>query len=708
MSMRQVRALTWVLLLAMVVVLPGCPLPGVVTSANDTQRQFSGQVLDLEGKPAANVLVSGYIISNNSGALVSNNAASIVSNNTASYRTQATQLEVRTDASGRFALSSEASELNIEAVLSDNVKAISLNVSRAARDLRMQLAYTGSISGRVTAPGTSVTNFEGVDVFVPGTSYLAKTDAGGNYTLSNVAPGTFSLVATKTGLGRANAQGLQVKSKETTRAADLALSLTTPTIGAVTPANAAPGETVTLTGENFGTTTGETLVVSFNGTIATGVQRVDDRKLVVTVPEGAASGNLVLTVGGVVSNARPFSVLKSLALNPGNLTLMVGETQALTATALDTLGNAVSEPTVRWSSAGAAVTLQGGAVTAAGTGNATVTITSGRLTSTRTIRVVSKLPVVSTLAGSSSGFADGQGSAAKFESPYGLAIRPNGNLLVADQDNHRIREVTPGGLVTTFAGTGTQGDADGTLTTAEFNSPECIAQHADGTLYVSEYFSRLRKISPTGEVTLLAGTGTDGYQDGPAATAMFNSPYGIVVAPDHTVFVTDTYNHCIRMISQGVVSTLAGNGSSGLTDGRGSAARFYQPRGLGFDGQGNLIVADSGNHAIRKVTRDGTVTTIAGGTKAGYYDGNGAEALFNKPVAVAVDASGQIHVADLNNHVIRLVTPEGVVSTYAGAGAGSFGDGTARTATFGLPSGLAFGADGSLFVVDDRIRRIQP
>lgn len=700
--MRHVRALTWILLLAMVVVLPGCPLPGVTptTAAKPQQTQYAGQVLDLDGKPAANVLVHGYLVSNNAGALVSNNSAS--------YRTQATQLEVRTDASGHFALDSDASALNIEAVLSDNVKAISLNVPRAAAGLQLQLAYTGSISGRVTAPGTGVSNFEGVDVFVPGTSYLAKADSAGNYVLSNMAPGTFSLVASKTGLGRANVPGIRVKSKETTQAADLALSLTTPAITGVAPANAAPGETVTLTGDNFGATTGEPLVVSFNSTIATSVQRVDDHKLTVTVPAGATTGNIVLTVGGVVSNAQPFSVIKTLALNPGNLILAVGQSQALAPSAVDTAGAAVASPSVRWSSAGAAITLQGGTVSAAAPGEGTVTITTGNLTSTRTIRVVSQYPTVSTIAGSSAGFADGQGAAARFELPYGLAIRPNGNLLVADQDNHRIREVTPAGLVSTFAGTGTQGDADGTRTTAEFNSPECIALDSDGTIYVTEYFSRIRQISPSGDVTTFAGTGTDGYQNGPAADAMFNSPYGIVVAPDHTVFVTDTYNHCIRQISQGVVSTLAGNGSAGLADGQGSAARFYQPRGLTLDGQGNLIVTDSGNHAIRKVTRDGTVTTLAGGTKAGYYDGNGSEALFDKPVAAAVDANGLIYVADLNNHVIRLVTPQGVVSTYAGTGAGSFGDGPAKTAQFGLPSGVAFDANGRLFVVDDRIRQIQP
>lgn len=707
--MRQVQVLPWVLIASLFVTLTGCSLPGITPTASSAQGRYSGQILDLNGKPAADVVVHGYLISNNAGSIISNNSGSLVSNNTAAYKTQAVQLDALTDASGRFTLASDASELNIEAVLSDNVKAIKLAVPRASQGLELQLAYTGSITGRVKASGTAVTNFEGVDVYIPGTSYLAKTDASGNYTLSNVAPGTFSMVATKSGLGRANVQGVQVKSKETSQAADLDLSLTAPAITSVVPPNAAPGETVTLNGDNFGTTSGETLMVAFNGTVATSVQRVDDHKLTVKVPDKARTGDLVVTVAGVVSNAEPFAVIKSLALSPGNLNLVVGDSQTLTVTALDTEKDPVPDPSVRWTVSGAAVSLQGQDLTALARGEATVTITSGRLTSTRQIRVIDHYPQVSTIAGGISGFANGLGSAAQFSAPFGLVVRPNGNLLVADNDNEMIREVTPEGSVTTFAGTGDAGGVNGPRLTAEFSGPQCLALDPNGDLYVTEYSSRIRKFTPQGEVTLWAGNGTDGYQDGPLGSSMFDSPYGIVVAPDYTVFVADWYNHCIRQISNGVVTTLAGKGkNSGFVDGRGAAARFNKPIGLALDTEGNLIVVEAENHALRKVTRDGTVTTIAGGGSAGYYDGNGREALFSKPSAVAVDANGYMYVADMNNHVIRLVTPQGAVSTYAGSGEGSFRDGSARTAHFYLPSGLTFDASGTLYVVDDRIRKIQP
>jgi len=193
---------------------------------------------------------------------------------------------------------------------------------------------------------------------------------------------------------------------------------------------------------------------------------------------------------------------------------------------------------------------------------------------------------------------------------------------------------------------------------------------------------------------------------------MFNSPYGIAVGPDNTAYVADTYNHCIRKISvDGTVATLAGNGVKGYAGGNGSTAQFNSPFSIDVDAAGNVFVADSGNNRIRKVTAAGQVTTLAGSGIAGRSDGPALGSRFSLPSDLVVDAAGNIFVADLGSHAIRVVSASGGVSTLAGNGAPGAADGAGPTAQFNAPSGIALGNYGEILVADtnnNRIRKISP
>jgi sugar lactone lactonase YvrE len=268
--------------------------------------------------------------------------------------------------------------------------------------------------------------------------------------------------------------------------------------------------------------------------------------------------------------------------------------------------------------------------------------------------------VVSTLAGSgAAGYADGTGTAAQFDSPGGMAMDGTGNVYVADRYNERIRKITPGGEVTTLAGSGVSGYADGTGTAAQFSRPFEVAVDDAGNLYVADDGNhRIRKITPGGVVTTLAGSGVSGYVDGTGTAAQFYWPAGVAVDGAGNVYVMDYGNHRIRKItSGGVVTTLAGSGAAGYADGTGTEAQFYFPTGVAVDGAGNLYVTDYGNHRIRKITPGGEVTTLAG-SSSGYADGTGTEAQFNSPTGVAVDGAGNLYVGDIANNRIRKLTPQ--------------------------------------------------
>ena len=317
---------------------------------------------------------------------------------------------------------------------------------------------------------------------------------------------------------------------------------------------------------------------------------------------------------------------------------------------------------------------------------------------------------VSTFAGSgTSGSFDGTGTAATFSWPAGITTDGT-NLYVADRFNHNIRKVVIAtGVVTTIAGSGVAGSLDGTGTAATFNYPKGIT--TDGTnLYVAdEQNNKIRKVViATGVVTTIAGSGTQGALDGTGTAATFYFPEGITTDGTN-LYVTDTYNHKIRkiVIATGAVTTIAGSGTSGTLDGTGTAATFNGPVGITTDGT-NLYVADWANNKIRKVvTATGVVTTIAGSGTSSALDGTGTAATFNQPQGITTDGTN-LYVADwVNNKIRKIVIATGVVSTIAGSGVAGLLDGTGTAATFNQAIGIT--SDGmSLYVAEIlNIRKIQ-
>jgi streptogramin lyase len=291
-----------------------------------------------------------------------------------------------------------------------------------------------------------------------------------------------------------------------------------------------------------------------------------------------------------------------------------------------------------------------------------------------TVRKISSAAVVSTLAGAASqpGSTDGIGSDARFNSPYGVATDSTGNVYVADSYNYTLRKITPAGVVSILAGAvGQFGSADGNGSAARFADPYGVATDSTGNVYVADFNDTIRKITPAGVVSTLAGAvGQYGLVDGNGSAAQFADPYGVATDSAGNVFVADTGNHAIRKIDPaGNVTTLAGSRvrQSGSVDGPGSTARFNSPSSVATDLAGNVYVADSGNCTIRKITPFGVVTTLAGTAGvAGSVDGTGSTAQFNFPYGVATDSAGNVYVADSYNNTIRKIAPSGLVTTVAG------------------------------------------
>ena len=351
----------------------------------------------------------------------------------------------------------------------------------------------------------------------------------------------------------------------------------------------------------------------------------------------------------------------------------------------------------------------------AGTGKVSVTINGNTATGPVFTSTGVSSYIVSTFAGSgTAGLTDAAGTAASFWNPAGVAVDSSGNVYVADCGNNEIRKITPAGVVSTLAGSGSQGAVDGTGTAASFYHPYGVAVDGSGNVYVADGGNNeIRKITPAGVVSTLAGSGSQGAANGAGTAASFYGPYGVAVDKTGNVYVADGGNSEIRMITPaGVVSTFAGSGSYGLSDGTGMAASFFLPSGLCLDGSGYIYVADNGNSLIRKITPAAVVTTLAGDDKSDSTDGLGAAAGFWNPFSVAVDGSGFVYVADFGNQTIRKITPSGLVITIAGiVGITGAADGPGRSATFSSPSGVAVDANGNIYVADlsnNKIRKLTP
>ncbi len=315
---------------------------------------------------------------------------------------------------------------------------------------------------------------------------------------------------------------------------------------------------------------------------------------------------------------------------------------------------------------------------------------------------------VSTIAGSTYGYTNGPAAIAQFDTPTGICADTFGNLIIADRYNHQIRKITPLGMVSRLAGTDA-GMLDGIDTVAKFNNPVSVCCDKFNNIYVADYLNhKIRKISPVGIVSTLAGS-TEGYADGMGAAAQFAFPTSVCTDDTGNVYVTDLSNAKIRKITPaGLVTTFAGS-TAGNADGIGLLAQFSSPQGICADSFNNLYVADYGNHRIRKITPGALVTTFAGDL-AGWWDGIGTMAAFSGPLGVCSDASNNIYVAEQGNHRIRKITPAAMVSTLAGDYAG-FADGYGMLALFNIPSGVYADTAYNVFVADainHKIRKITP
>jgi len=341
-----------------------------------------------------------------------------------------------------------------------------------------------------------------------------------------------------------------------------------------------------------------------------------------------------------------------------------------------------------------------------------ITNSIGTVTTTPVTLVVETPLAVATLAGQAgtSGHADGTRSGAQFNSPTDIAVDGSGNIYAADTDNDTVRKITPDGVATTIAGqSGVSGSNDGTGS-ALFNHPAGIAVDGSGNAYVADTTNNtIRKlVIASGTVSTLAGqAGVTGSTNGTGTAARFNGPSGIIADATGNLYVADTLNHTVRKVTgAGVVTTIAGTaGTSGFTDATSTAARFHGPQGLALDTLGNLFVADTNNNAIRMIaTANGVVSTVAGQAGiAGSIDGAVSQAQFHFPSGVAVDAGGNLYIADTDNHILRKIAPSspsvgsnaislatGKVSTLAGqAGSSGSVDGIGAAARLNFPTGVA-------------------
>jgi RHS repeat-associated protein len=324
---------------------------------------------------------------------------------------------------------------------------------------------------------------------------------------------------------------------------------------------------------------------------------------------------------------------------------------------------------------------------------------------------------VSTIAGGAgvAGFVDGSGTQARFQKLSGIAVGPDDAIYLADTGNQRIRvvrgqAVSGGGInwtVSTLAGNGTAGFADGPGASAQFNNPHGVAVDSAGVVYVADTANnRIRRIAPNGSVSTLAGDGTPGVQNGAGSQARFNAPQGVATDNQGNVYVADTGNAAVRLINAGgTVSTLAGDGTIGSNDSPG--ARFDGLVGIAVEGQNVYVyLADTGNHRIRRLDVTGTVITVTGAER-GFKDGTAAQARFAEPSGIAIDGAGKIILADGVNSLVRVVDPALVasgssqaVTTLAGTGIRGLTDGAGDVARFFTPRGLAVSNSSAIIVAD--------
>ncbi|HMC59994.1 MAG TPA: IPT/TIG domain-containing protein, partial [Candidatus Solibacter sp.] len=338
---------------------------------------------------------------------------------------------------------------------------------------------------------------------------------------------------------------------------------------------------------------------------------------------------------------------------------------------------------------------------------------------------VSAAGILTTLAGTGVpdfGGDGGPAAAAQLNTPTAVALDLQSNLYIADSLNHRIRKLAPGGTITTLAGTGAPGFAGdfGPPAGAQMDKAEGVGVDAAGNVYIADTLnSRIRRADRGGNIFTYAGNGNASYfGDGlPAVRAAVNQPEGVAVDSAGNVYIADTLDNVVRKVNNGTITTLAGFGTPGFSGDGGPAtsARLDHPSAVAVDAGGNVLVADTGNNRVRKIDPLGVITTVAGNgdTTFGGDGGPAAGAGLSGPRGVAVDTAGNLYIADTGHNRIRKVTPDGTIATIAGNGTCCYsGDGgSAATAQLNVPWGLWVDARGSVYAADsgnNAIRMLQP
>lgn len=482
------------------------------------------------------------------------------------------------------------------------------------------------------------------------------------------------------------------------------------TVASVSPTSAMVGSDVTLAGTGFSTTLTDN-VVKVNG-VAAVVKSATATQLVITIPAGATSGAITIEVKGKSASLAGFTVTPALTVSDMQpMTGPKGTEVTLTGTGFSTTptNNKVTfngkEAIVK---SATATSLVVEVPTRAGTGKVSVVLGSQHVDGPEFQYEFTY--TVETIAGGTAGDADGTGTAAQFKGLIDLVVAKDGNIYAAEINNARIRKITPAGVVTTFAGSSLGYSDNADPLQAKFGYLNGITQDADGNFYVSEGLF-IRKIDVDGKVTTLAGNLTNSSVDGTGTAASFSGARAVQISSAGDLYVADSQGNVIRKVTLGgVVTTIggtAGAGNAGYQDGPAATAKFNSPYGAIADDHGNIYIADYLNHMIRNLSA-GKVTTLTGSTM-GSTDGDPSVAKFSAELGpMAMDAEGNVYVAD--SHGVRMISPTGHVTTIAGKLADpGFTNGVGVDARFKTPMGIDFDSKGNLYVADsgnNAIRKI--
>lgn len=473
-----------------------------------------------------------------------------------------------------------------------------------------------------------------------------------------------------------------------------------PFIQNVTPTKGTAGTQVTITGSDFGFVPGDN-TVRFNGKAGL-IISANPYEIQVLVPQSAGTGKVTVQTEAGTTEGPEFKYLDPHTITSVEpLAGTAGAEVTITGENFDDLPGGT---TVRFN--GTVANVKSLTTTqivvlvpeTAGSGKITVKTAAGTIDGPVFEYIYSS--VVTTYAGDGTqGFANGPALEAKFNFPSGLVFDQSDNLYVCDRDINLIRRVDVNtGLVSTHAGSGSSTSTDGNGSSASFARPDGITIDVEGNLLVTEFLSgNIRKVTPGLDVITLAGNGISGYANGIGSAAQFNAPYGIVINAQGIIFVGDVGNTRIRRVTpEGDASTLAGNNDIDHTDGTGAAASFKSPYGLVVDQIGDIVITDG--NVLRKVTLEGVVTTIAGSDAGGFTNGPLESAEFKGMRGITRWRNDSFIIADMENNVIRMITPSGTVITIAGDGTAGYQNGNGPAAKFNGPYSIAVNSKNEIFV----------